>query len=400
MLHIPQYALRVVTALADAGHEAYFVGGCVRDDLLGRTPRDWDVASSALPDEVKTLFPHTAPTGEKYGTVTVLAPGGNVEVTTFRTDGAYASGSRRPDGVRFGTGLRDDLARRDFTVNAMAADASGVITDPFGGRRDLGARIIRAVGDPETRFAEDALRMFRAVRFSAQLRFEIEGNTLMAIERCANLCEKLSRERVRDETAGILLSDAPEAAGLSLRLGLLSPAALRGVADGGALRRIAYLPLDTGVRAAAFAAILARDGLIDSAPRFLKALRFDNRTVRTAGAGAELAAAADGARFTRAGIKRLFAEYGDETAFAAAAAYDCVAGGGAYALALSVVASGEPRNLGMLAVSGADLLAAGAEPGAKLGETLTELLAHVLENPRGNDRATLIALFRERFYQQ
>lgn len=157
---IPQAVQTVCGTLRRAGWEAYPVGGCVRDLLLGRTPGDWDVCTAAPPEAVEDLFPHTVPTGVKHGTVTVLTDGMAVEVTTFRREGGYADG-RHPDAVTFDASLTQDLSRRDFTVNAMALSPDGAVIDPFGGRADLAAGLIRCVGRPEARFAEDALRMLR-----------------------------------------------------------------------------------------------------------------------------------------------------------------------------------------------------------------------------------------------
>lgn len=200
-----QGAWEVVRVLERAGHEAYLVGGCVRDRLLGRAVYDYDITTSARPEAVMELFPETVPTGIKHGTVSVLLPEGRYEVTTFRTDGKYEDG-RRPEEVVFVRSLTEDLARRDFTINAMALGADGVVRDPFGGQGDLQARCIRAVGDPALRFAEDALRMLRGIRFAAQLRFQIEPQTLQAITYEAGLLRQIARERIRDEWQKMLLS--------------------------------------------------------------------------------------------------------------------------------------------------------------------------------------------------
>ncbi len=166
-------------------------GGCVRDLLLGRTPGDFDVCTDARPERVMELFPHTVPTGLRHGTVTVRTEDGPVEVTTFRREAGYADG-RHPDAVDFDATLAEDLARRDFTVNAMALDENGMVIDRYGGQMDLFRNVIRCVGDPDRRFAEDALRMLRAVRFAAQLDFSIEKGTLDAIRRSARRAENLS----------------------------------------------------------------------------------------------------------------------------------------------------------------------------------------------------------------
>ena len=205
MKGIPEHVKTILSRLEAAGHEAYCVGGAVRDRLLGRAPGDWDVTTSALPEEVSALFaPHALPTGLRHGTVTVKPEGvPGVEVTTYRRDGAY-SDCRRPDSVEFTASLEEDLARRDFTVNAMALDLRGALADPFGGGEDLKRGLLRAVGEPEKRFGEDALRILRGLRFAARLGFSIEAGTDRALRACAPLLERIAPERVREELTGIL----------------------------------------------------------------------------------------------------------------------------------------------------------------------------------------------------
>lgn len=210
-----QEAWEVVERLELAGHEAYLVGGCVRDKLLNRPIYDYDITTSALPEEVIALFPQTVPTGIKHGTVTVVLANGRYEVTTFRTDGEYEDG-RRPSSVVFVRSLTEDLARRDFTINAMALSRDGRLHDPFSGRRDLQDRVVCAVGDPLKRFEEDALRMLRGIRFAAQLGFQLEERTCAAILYDAQELGKIARERVREEWHKMLLS-APDVALLLLR---------------------------------------------------------------------------------------------------------------------------------------------------------------------------------------
>lgn len=204
-----------------AGYAAYPVGGCVRDLLLGREPGDVDVCTAARPEEVMALFPRAIPTGLQHGTVTVPTETGNVEVTTFRREGGYAD-ARHPDAVTFDAGLREDLSRRDFTVNAMALGREGEVVDPFEGREDLERKLIRCVGDPDKRFSEDALRMLRALRFCAQLGFVTDEATLAAMGRNAHLAEKVSRERIRVELEKTLLSPSPEEVSGMISAGLLS----------------------------------------------------------------------------------------------------------------------------------------------------------------------------------
>lgn len=218
---IPAEVVRCLDTLRQAGHAAHPVGGCVRDLLLGRTPGDYDVCTSAHPEQVMALFEHTIPTGIQHGTVTVLTGDGPVEVTTFRREGGYADG-RHPDAVTFDVGLTEDLARRDFTINAMALGPAGEVIDPFGGQADLKARLVRCVGEPDRRFSEDALRMLRAVRFAAQLGFAIQPNTEEAIRRNAGRMRQVSGERIKTELEKTLLSPRPERAGDLIRWGLLA----------------------------------------------------------------------------------------------------------------------------------------------------------------------------------
>ena len=179
---IPQEVCAVLQTLERAGHEAYAVGGCVRDILMGKAPHDWDVTTSALPQETMALFDHFAiPTGLQHGTVTVRSGGLSCEVTTFRTEGDYPD-HRHPAAVTFSRSLREDLQRRDLTVNAMAMDVRGTLHDPFGGQADIRRRILRCVGEPERRFQEDALRILRCLRFAAVLGFAIEPETAAAHE--------------------------------------------------------------------------------------------------------------------------------------------------------------------------------------------------------------------------
>ena len=201
---IPAYVQSILETLAAAGHEAWCVGGCVRDILLGRTPEDWDVTTSALPEETMALFGNRAfPTGLQHGTVTVRREHRNVEVTTYRLDGTYHD-HRRPDSVTFTGSLEEDLGRRDFTVNAMALGLSGELRDPFEGQTDLGKRMLRCVGDPDRRFNEDALRILRGLRFAAILGFAVDGATGESIRRNRGLLERIAVERIQVELSRLL----------------------------------------------------------------------------------------------------------------------------------------------------------------------------------------------------
>ncbi len=204
-IRIPGYVAEVLRELERMGYRAYAVGGCVRDSLLGSEPADWDVCTDAKPEDMLQVFRkwRVFKTGLKHGTVTVRSRGRNVEVTTFRTDGAY-SDNRHPDAVHFVSNIRDDLARRDFTINAMAYNDREGLVDVFGGQEDLEGRMIRCVGEPDVRFNEDGLRILRALRFSARFKFAIETETAYSIRRNRLLLENISAERIYKELQGIL----------------------------------------------------------------------------------------------------------------------------------------------------------------------------------------------------
>ena len=218
-IEVPQGAAYIISRLEKAGFEGYAVGGCVRDSLLGRVPKDWDITTSATPEDIHRLFAHTVDTGSEHGTVTVLVDHEPFEVTTFRIDGKYKDG-RHPEKVTFTPSLTEDLKRRDFTVNAMAySDRCGLV-DLFDGTGDLEKGIIRCVGVPAERFGEDALRMMRAVRFAAQLHFSLDEDTALAVKTLAPTLERISAERICAELLGLLLSDEPDRIETMRHLGL------------------------------------------------------------------------------------------------------------------------------------------------------------------------------------
>ena len=218
-IRIPPGAAKILRILEDHGYEAYVVGGCVRDSLLGRDPHDWDITTSALPMQVKALFRRTIDTGLKHGTVTILEGGEPFEVTTYRVDGEYLDG-RHPSGVTFTASLKEDLQRRDFTINAMAYSGKKGLQDFFGGYTDLEKGLIRAVGDPKKRFGEDALRIMRAVRFAAQLGYEIEEETVQAMKVLAPTLSKISAERIAAELEKLLVSQHPEKLKMAYECGI------------------------------------------------------------------------------------------------------------------------------------------------------------------------------------
>lgn len=218
-MKLPKNVDFILKELNKNGYEGYIVGGCVRDYLMGTEPHDYDITTSALPEEVKSIFSHTVDTGIQHGTVTVVIDKIGYEITTYRIDGEYKD-NRHPEEVIFTDKLSGDLSRRDFTVNAIAYNPLNGYVDLFNGRDDINKKIIRGVGVPAKRFQEDALRMMRAVRFSAQLDFSIEENTLKALKDNADLIENISIERIREEFFKLLLSNHNERLDILLNSGM------------------------------------------------------------------------------------------------------------------------------------------------------------------------------------
>jgi tRNA nucleotidyltransferase (CCA-adding enzyme) len=438
---VPPGVLEVCTVLVRAGHEAVTVGGAVRDAMLGREAGDWDVASSARPEEVVALFEKTIPTGLQHGTVTVVVGKGRaretIEVTTYRGEGAYEDG-RRPTSVVFGVPLDEDLARRDLVVNAIAYDpVRGVIHDPFGGREDLAAGRLRAVGDATARFTEDGLRVMRAVRFAATLGFELDPETERAIPAALPSLAKVSRERVKVELDKTLAAPAPGAAlEIARRTGVLDqavPEAVAGLARGSdgmsgspddaawRLRRdwVDAAPRDAVLRAAALLSGLsdgrwtgaggAREQALgdpaaaaaaDACWRRLKGANDERdrvaRLVKIAWAGR--------APMTEVAVRRLLAGIGRARAADAMALWSAraAAAPGAdqarevAATAAEIVARGDALAAGELAISGAVLMETlGIPPSREIGRLLELALDAVLEDPGVNERERLLELARE-----
>lgn len=402
-------AWQVVAELERAGHEAYLVGGCVRDKRLGRDVYDYDITTSALPEAVQALFPHTVPTGIKHGTVSVLTDHGRYEVTTFRTDGDYEDG-RRPDEVVFVRSLREDLARRDFTINAMALGRDGTLHDPFGGREDLENKIIRAVGDPYRRFEEDALRMLRAIRFAAQLGFVIEEETLRAITYESQSLRRISRERIRDEWQKMLLS-APDAA-----IPLLQQTdALRWVLSRPQTFDVRVSdPWGLGIDPWRLAGRWAADAPRDFAVRLvvvLRAVQTDSarmeKTVQDLKLSGELKSQIRGAwqmqeygdprRWSAEQWRQVFYRHGYETVKRGCQAFAALEAGKTgkwdfdWERLIEEQAERQPLwSLQDLAVSGQDLLNVGVPAGPMLGKVLNRLAQLVLREPERNRREELL----------
>lgn len=384
----PKYIRQILFTLQARGFSAYLVGGCVRDIIMDMAPQDWDICTSALPQEVMALFPDSRPTGLKHGTVTVIVGNKTAEVTTFRTEGDYRD-HRRPDSVTFVSDLITDLSRRDFTMNAIALSADGMVSDPFDGISDIKNRTIRCVGEPMHRFDEDALRMLRALRFSARLGFTIEYNTLMAIEAKAQLASELAPERVRDELEKILLTQRPETVSAAISCGLLK----RYIPGSGwktpNFADIARLPKKSLNRWAAFSIMLQKYGFIPSVFDFLSQLRLDGRTLHCCEDAAEILK--DELPTEKLGWKKLLNRYGVDAVGCAVSTYEALSGISMEKELRSVLKSGECFSLKYLAVSGDDLLDLGLR-GPELGEMLNFLLEYVMEYPDNNRRELLLAL--------
>jgi tRNA nucleotidyltransferase (CCA-adding enzyme) len=385
---LPQYVADIMAVIEEVGFEAYLVGGCVRDALLRQQPSDYDIATSASPEDVARIFEKTVPTGLKYGTVTVLTHGKKAEVTTFRSEAGYDD-ARRPNTVTFGGGILNDLSRRDFTVNAMAYNPQTGIVDPFDGRSDLKKHIIRAVGKPDERFNEDALRILRAFRFAAQLGFELEEGTLRAAGENMALCSRLSGERVRAELDRLLLSERPSLVFMLVRMGLFDAVGALMLSPENE-RRLDDVPASLPARWAAFYFMSGRP-----CESLFERLKFEN--INKKNIIILLSELDESPPRARAEIKRrlrrvpppLFTEY--LQIIAALKGQDVSA---ALEELGDILKTGEPYKQDMVALSGDDLMKSGFKQGPEIGRKLSELLDYVIENPEENNKSTLLKLFK------
>ncbi len=393
-IEMPEGAEEVIFRLKSRGYEAFAVGGCVRDSIMGRTPEDWDITTSARPEQVKEIFRRTIDTGIRHGTVTVMWRGTGYEVTTYRIDGEYRDG-RHPSSVSFTANVMEDLRRRDFTINAMAYSHETGLVDAFGGMKDLEERRIRCVGDPEERFTEDALRILRAIRFSAQLDFSIERKTRDAIARIAPNLAKVSRERVQTELTKLLLSPHPEKIRQVYDTGIspyVSGAFHR--LDPERLQVSGKLPEKKHVRWGVF----LKDASEAGAVQILRDLKLDNDTinrVRILNRWINRPVRPEEAQIRRvmsAMEPALFDDLLDIWAVLAQGEEEKEAAGRRKAAAGKIRRRGDCVSLKTLAVTGRDLTEAGMKPGKAVGEMLQYLLSLVLEAPERNQRETLLNL--------
>ncbi|MEW6228652.1 MAG: HD domain-containing protein, partial [Bacillota bacterium] len=437
-IEVPDHVAEVARELDGRGYQAYVVGGAVRDSLMGRRPKDWDVCTSATPAEVEGIFGDRAiPTGKRYGTVTVLSGKDEVEVTTFRSDGVYADG-RRPDIVVFSSDVKEDLARRDFTINAMAYDIRRqAVIDCFDGLRDLQAKVVRTVGDARLRFSEDALRMPRAIRLAVELGFSVCPETLDAIRESHEAIVKISWERIRDELTAMLLSPGPgEAMRLAHEAGLLGHILPeleactdmpRGPGRAGALfdhilKATDSIEPELHLRLAALLHDIGKPGTLArgdaGALRFpnhervgaalaqdaLERLRYPRELVRKVTTLVRYHMFAYDPATRDKGIRRLVASLGLDTIYDLAklreadrAATGAGPGPGSNMAAFlarvnEVMAKGPVLTVRDLAVDGRDVMKAlGIPQGPEVGKVLSKLLDAVLENPDLNSRERLLA---------
>ena len=398
---IPSGAERILRALTAAGYEAYLVGGCVRDLLRGETPHDWDICTSARPEETAACFTggRVLETGLRHGTVTVLTDSGPYEITTWRAEGPYSDG-RRPDRVDFISELERDLARRDFTMNAAALGLDGALRDPFGGARDIRAGRIRCVGDPARRFQEDGLRLMRALRFSAVLGFAIEERTARAIHDHRAMLDRVAAERIRAElvrllagrNAGEVLRQYPDV--LCRFWPELGPA--QNDCWERSLRALDAAPADANLRLA----VLLRGA--GPAEPLLRRLKFDRAAIKrvvTLTQYRDAPPPRDGGE-----LRRQLGRLGPETFFQLLEVWRADALGGAAeqaavppeelarirAEAEQLAADRQCLALKDLAVGGRDVIAAGAAPGPAVGRVLDRLLERVLDGGLPNRREVLL----------
>ena len=399
-------AAALLDTLHAAGYAAYAVGGCVRDSLLGRTAHDWDLCTSALPQQVMELFgaEQCIPTGLQHGTVTVKYGGQLYETTTFRTEGSYTDG-RHPDAVQFVPDVREDLARRDFTINAMAYNEAEGLVDPFGGQADLQNGLLRAVGEPQQRFTEDALRILRLYRFAARFGFALDAATARAARQLAPHLDCISAERIQEELAKLLAAPQPgaylEPAVLAVVLPELTPAALEA-----AKPVVDACPAGEENLPVRWAALLGALGEADTR-RVLKRLRCSNACIEetailvreTAGEGVseEKAPVHVPVHAEDVAIRQLLGRYGlctvERLCALCTALHPQTAPACTFAAqrARQLEAEGVCCRVSQLAVNGRDLMAAGIPAGPALRRVLEALLDGVIRAEYPNEKPALLA---------
>lgn len=439
---LPEKVNMIINCLQNHGFEAYAVGGCVRDSILGREPQDWDITTSAKPEEVKALFSHTIDTGIQHGTVTVMLDCDGFEVTTYRIDGEYED-ARHPKEVIFTSQLIEDLKRRDFTINAMAYNDRDGLVDAFDGIGDLNRKLIRCVGDPMERFTEDALRILRAVRFAAQLGYEIHEDTKQAITTLAPNLSKISAERIQVELVKLLVSPHPEMMRDVYELGITDVilpefSLMMETSQNNqyhiytvgehTLHSLPLVPADKVLRLTMLlhdvekpsCKVVFEDGVehfyghpqkgADTARKILRRLKFDNDTTNKVCALVKFHD--DRPELTMRSVRKTIHRHGLEqypNLFAVKRADAGAQNPAGYEQKMEYIAKYEALyhqileeqqclSLKDLAVTGKDLITLGIEPGKAIGEILNKMLADVLEEPSYNTKEILIKRLQQNEY--
>lgn len=436
---MPEDVKYIIGTIKKAGYEAYAVGGCIRDMLLGKTPADYDITTSAEPEVVKSLFRRTIDTGIKHGTVTVMLKDKGYEITTYRIDGIYEDG-RHPLEVTFTKSLKEDLLRRDFTINAMAYNDEDGLQDPFNGQQDLKDGIIRCVGNPMERFSEDALRMMRAVRFSAQLGYEIEEETLKAVKQLADTIKAVSMERIQVELTKLLVSNNPERLLIAYETGLtkyflpefdammetaqnhphhmysVGIHTIKGMENvkPDKYLRFAMLLHDSGKP---LVKTTGEDGIDhfhghqvksgELATKVLRRLKFDNKTVDIVSKLAKLhdCTIKEDEISIRKAINKigedifpllLEVKYGDIMAQSNYKREEKLSTLEAIKLGYqNIILKNDCINIKSMKITGGDLIEIGYKPGPSLGKELNSLLERVIINPELNDSDILLSIAKE-----
>lgn len=385
LIKFPEYANKCIKSIINNGFEAYFVGGCVRDSILGREYEDVDIATSALPDDIIAIFDHTVPTGIKHGTVTIIIDGHKIEVTTFRQEFDYDD-SRHPNKVSFVPSLDKDLSRRDFTINALACTHDGKIIDIFGGQNDLKSRLVKAVGAPEIRFDEDALRIARAFRFSSVLDFDFDDNTKKAALALSPKLSNISGERLFSEFKKCACGKKPAVITELISIGALSCFGIYSpLFTDDAFDRISRLNLDSSSKLSLLISLCKHD-----LPLLKTKLKIDNHTLKNITVLDELSAVE--IPTNKQQIKRLLYKYNPQTVslyFHYLMLINAVYDGRLFSITDDIINGNEAYKISHLRINGDDLLPLGYS-GAEIKKALENALFSVIDGTIENTRECLL----------
>lgn len=388
-LNFPEYALKCLNIIESASFEAYFVGGCVRDGILGRQCNDIDITTNALPEEIMSLFEHTVPTGIKHGTVTVIIDSNSIEVTTYRIEGKYED-SRHPTSVNFVKDIKYDLSRRDFTINALAYNPKVGLVDLFGGLNDITNKQIRTVGDPEKRFGEDALRILRAFRFSGVLGFEIDGSTLCAAKTLWYLINNISGERVLEELCKLSLGKDPSVIAEFINSSALIHFGINKLnRNKNTLKALAESSADKDMKAALFFSLFEHDTLL-----IKERLKPNNRLYKYILFldSAEQEAVPE----SKTELKRLMHKHGVELVrlyIHYTELFDETKASKLTTMLSEIEKKQEPYKVSDLRINGQDLTKLGFS-GCEIGILLDRAVQHIIEHPEDNSRDKLIKIIK------